>query len=126
VADDATSGLFDIRSRAHGEAPPIPEEYRGPGTEPKPHVKRGIRWLEDLQNPAAKNRLEASLDGVDSVTVKTEKAWLDVTRPITPEIDTKTSATITLVSGAGSVDVDVSAGETERTVKLCEARAQAR
>jgi hypothetical protein len=125
VADDVTRGLVDIRSRGHGEAPPIPEEYRGPGTEPKPHVKRGIRWLEGLKNPAAKNRLEVSLEGVDSVTVRTEKARLDVTRPITLEIDTTTSATITLVSGAGSVDVDVLAGETERTVTLCEARAQA-
>lgn len=118
VVDGADSGLVDARSGAIGKAPPIVADYRGSGTEPTPHVKRGTRWNENMQQPTLHNSLAIDLESVRAVTVWVEAAQLSPDEPIEMEVDSSTPATITLVSSDGTTTVNVPAGHSEKSVHI--------
>jgi dienelactone hydrolase len=119
VGDGADHGLVDVRSLGFGEAEPIVQRYRREGTEPAPHIERGVEWEEPLSDPPPRNALDLALEDVSSVTVWVEEANLDPDREITVTVTSTIPATITLACSAKRVDVNVSAGETETTVPPC-------
>lgn len=119
TAGEAADGLVDVRSLAFGEALPTVEQYNGAGTEPAPHTKQGVRWSNPLVDPAARNALELSLEEIGSLTVWVEEAEIDPTRDIELTVESTTPATVTLASSLGSVDVEVPAGQSETTVRIC-------
>ena len=119
VAGDAEAGLVDARSLGFGEADPVVSRYRREGTEPKPHIKRGIDWASALSAPRARNELAVTLEAVDEVTLRLEAAAIDPTQELTLSVESTTDAEITLASGRGSLTVSVPAGESTRTVRVC-------
>lgn len=119
VADDAADGLVDAHSAAFGEGAPVVERYRRPGTEPYPHVKRGVEWADPTVDPAADNALSLSLTDVTALTVWVEEAELDASDPIKLTVDATHETTVTLASNRGRTAVTVPAGHTERTVRIC-------
>jgi pimeloyl-ACP methyl ester carboxylesterase len=116
--DDA-AGLVDAISHADGYGEPVPENFRGPGTEPAPHVKRGTRWSAPLSPSPARNALDVTLEGVDTATVYVEAAGLDPTRSLTLTVDSEGPSTLILMGSFGEQAIEVPAGTTERTVRLC-------
>lgn len=119
TAAGASSGLVDAHSKAIRERTPISGDYRGPGTEPDPHVKRGTRWEGELVTSPAKNELEIDLEGVTAVTFWVEEAGIDPTEPLHLAIDTTALVRIVLAGSFGEEAVEVPSGHTERTVRLC-------
>lgn len=118
VADEAESGLVDVRSLAFGQAPPTIEEFQGEGDDPSPHVKRGVRWLETLQDPPAENALEIELEDVTEVTIWVEDAQLDTKEPIRLDVETTISTTVVLATRNQTEAISFPAGRSERTVTI--------
>jgi dienelactone hydrolase len=119
AADDVEDGLLDVRSLGFGEAEPVVARYEREGTEPKPHVKRGVEWKEPLTAPAPKNVLEVELEDVVEATVWIDEAELDATRPLTIRATSTRAATLVLESAFGTLEVEIPAGESEQTVQVC-------
>lgn len=120
TADNAQDGLVDIRSLGFGEAEPIVAKFEREGTEPKPHLKRGVEWKEPLVNPSEENTLEVKLEDVTKTTVWMEEAKLVATRPLTLRTLSNRPATLVLQSKFGRLQVDVPEGESEQTVQVCD------
>jgi dienelactone hydrolase len=118
VVDGADSGLIDVRSAAIDGAPPIVVDYRGPGTKPAPHVKRGTRWNESMHELALRNALDIDLEEVSAVTIWVEDAQLSTNKPIELDIDSTTPATITLASSDGTTDVHIPDGHSEKSIQI--------
>jgi dienelactone hydrolase len=116
---DSVEGLVDAVSHADGYGDPVAEDFRGPGTEPAPHTKRGTRWGAPLDVSAARNALDVTLEGVDSATVFVEAAGLDPARRLTVTVESDGSSTLVLKGSFGKRAVEVEAGTTETTVTLC-------
>lgn len=117
--DGADSGLVDALSRAEGYAPPRTENFRGLGTDPDPHLKRGTRVHEGPAAGPGANQLEVTLEGVGTATCYVEEAGLDPARPLTLVVESDGPATLTLAGSFGGHEVTVDAGVTERTFRLC-------
>ena len=118
VVDGEPHGLVDIRSEAFGEAPPEPVNFEGEGTEPAPHEKHGTRWHESLRDPPPRNAFNVRLEEVGAMTVWVEEAQIDINEPITLSVDSSAPATIVLASSKGNEEVNVPAGQSERTVTI--------
>lgn len=120
VDDETRSGVVDVHSKAFGTRLPLRDEFHRPGTEPRPHLKRGIEWTEDLTNPSPppENTLEVDLEDATSVTLHVEAAAIDPREPVDLVVESTTSATIELRSSVGDETVDVPPGESRRTVSL--------
>jgi dienelactone hydrolase len=117
---ETAEGLVDAVSHADGYGAPVTEDFRGPGTEPAPHTKRGTRWGAPLDESPAYNALDVTLEGVDTATVYVAAAGLDPTRRLDLTVDSDGPATLVLTGSFGERAVEVSAGRTETTVQLCE------
>lgn len=118
IDERADSGLVDVRSGAFGESPPTVENIRGTGTEPSPHLKRGIRWVETVIDQPPTNSLDANLDGVTEVTFWVKDAGLDPRKPIELSVDSTIPTTVVLACVNTTKDVDLPAGHSERTVAI--------
>lgn len=118
TASDVTSGLVDAHSKAIEEQTPLQANYRRPGSEPDPHIKRGTRWEDQLVTSPRENEVEIDLNGVSGVTLWVEEAHIDPTAPVHLTIDTTHSVQITLAGSFGDEVVDVAPGHTEMTVRL--------
>jgi len=120
VAADADSGLVDVESKALQGANQRSTDYRITGTEPDPHVRRGTQWEKQLLNAGPRNELDIALDQVTSLTLWIADAGLDEEEPIELSVRSTDPATITLAGSFGSHDVDVPAGQSSRTGRLCQ------
>lgn len=120
VAATADSGLVDVTSAALAQATPQAADYRHPGTDPDPHVKRGTRWITPVQGEPRKNALSIELEDVESVTLWIEEANIDPDTPIDLVVESTIPATIILRSSDGATNVRVPAGTTKRTVHVRE------
>jgi len=121
VDDDAASGLVDARSEAFGGGPPVTVNVRDVGLDPHQHVKRGTRWVENVDGAPVRNRLDIELDGVTAVTLWVDEADVDPAEPLTLVVESSRAATITLRSAALDADglaVEVPEGESTRTIDL--------
>ncbi len=116
VAPGADSALVDARSLARGEALPTTSEITGVGMDPAPHIKRGIAWTQGTET--ARNALEVSLEGVSAVTIWSERAGIDTTKPLELSIDSPAEAVVTLAGSFGARAITAPAGSTKMTVKI--------
>jgi len=117
--EDAGSGLVDAISRTDGYAEPLAEDFRGFGRDPDPHLKRGTRVLGRPDAGAGANELDVTLEGAGEATVYVEEAGLDPTQPLTLVVESDGPATLTLMGSFGERAVEIDAGTTERTLRLC-------
>jgi hypothetical protein len=120
--EDERSGLVDATSLADGYAPPEIGTFRNVGTEPRPHLARGVQWETppiDGRRPP-ENALEVSLEGVESTTVWVEEAGLDPDEEITVRIESGEAATLTLASAFGTYDLEVPEGDSIHELQLAE------
>ena len=120
VGEDADSGLVDVRSGGYGESPPTVENIRGTGTDPSPHLKRGIQWAETIRDPPSENSLDVELKGVSEVTLWVVDAGLDPQEPIKLTVDSTSPTKVILNDGNRSTAVNLPAGQSMRTVSLQE------
>jgi hypothetical protein len=116
VASDADSALVDARSLVRGEALPTTSEIAGVGVDPAPHIKRGIAWTQGTE--AARNALSITLEGAAAVTIWSERAGIDTTKPFELSIDSPTQAVVTLAGSFGARAFTAPAGSTKMTVKI--------
>jgi dienelactone hydrolase len=119
VADDADSGLVDVCSEAFDGGEPVISEYRGAGTDPAPHTKRGTRWKTPNVKSPPENVLHLELEEVRAVTIWIEEANLTPEKPIEMKVDSTTPATISLKSPVGIMNIEVEAGTSARTIQIC-------
>lgn len=119
VGDGTDNGLVDVRSLGFGEAEPIVQRYRREGTNPAPHVKRGIEWKEPVIDPQPQNALNLDLTDIESVTIWVEEANLDASEPIRLVVDSNRAVTLTLAASCETHIVEVPAGHSERLVRVC-------
>jgi dienelactone hydrolase len=118
VAEEASSGLVDVRSNAFGEAPPVEAMIKETGTDPAPHIKRGVRWKESLQNLPPQNSMDLDLEDVRTLTIWVEEAQLDPAEPITLVVNSTIPTTIVLASSTTKKEIHLPAGHSERNVQL--------
>lgn len=118
VTDEAEEGRVDAISYAEGYASPITDDYRGPSTEPDPHLKRGTRWVDTLDDGRERNALDLDLDAVSSLTVYLDEAQLDAETPLQLRTAATTEATVTLVADGRRREVSVSAGTNEQIIRF--------
>lgn len=116
VAPGAESALVDARSLARGEALPTTSEIAGAGVDPAPHIKRGITWTQGTE--PARNALAVSLEGVSAVTIWSERAGIDTTRPFELSIESPAEAVVTLAGSFGAPAITAAEGTTTMTVKI--------
>jgi hypothetical protein len=116
VAQGAESALVDARSLARGEALPTTSEIAGVGVDPAPHIKRGIAWTQGTET--ARNALEVSLEGVSAVTIWSERAGIDTTKPFELSIESAANTVVTLAGSFGARAITAPAGTTTMTVKI--------
>lgn len=118
VADGEAHGLVDARSLGFGEGDPVVRTFERPGTDPKPHTKRGVEWIDRPERPR-RNGLELEIEQVSAVTVWVDEAALDPHQPIEVAVKSTGTATLTLASSVGETTVEVDEGRTEETVRIC-------
>ncbi|MEX2556879.1 MAG: prolyl oligopeptidase family serine peptidase [Actinomycetota bacterium] len=116
VAQGAESALVDARSLVHGEALPATSEIAGVGVDPAPHIKRGLTWTQGTETP--RNALEVSLEGVSAVTIWSERAGIDTTKPFELTIESPAQAVVTLAGSFGARALTAPAGSTKMTIKI--------
>lgn len=116
---DAAEDSVDAISHVDGYGEPVTEDFRSPGTDPAAHTKRGTRWVAPLSTSAFRNALDVSLSGVDTASIYVEAAGLDPTRPLTLTVESDGPSTLVLKGSFGERAVDVDAGTTEHTLRLC-------
>jgi dienelactone hydrolase len=110
-------GFVDIESKAQNEASPVRESYKSEGTDPAPHIKRGISWRSALNSPNIKNGLEMNLENIVSATIWLEDAGLDPTQPISLSVDSSSPVTLEFVCSSGVRIKQISAGQTNTTIE---------
>ena len=118
IPDDLDEGKVDAISHGNGYSPPITDNYRGPGTRPDPHLKRGTRWTDTLNDGRTANALELDLDGVSALTVYLEEAQLNPEAPLQLRTTTTTDTTVTLVGSGRRREVFISTGKQNQVVRL--------
>lgn len=116
VAPGASSGLVDAVSHVRGAGAPEISPILGAGTEPLPHIRRGIEWTETKS--VARNALTLTLEGVRSVTVWPEAAGLDAKGPIDLSISSSTPVDVVLAGRFGGTLLALPAGSTEASVRM--------
>ncbi|WP_255151729.1 prolyl oligopeptidase family serine peptidase [Halorarius halobius] len=118
IAADAHSALVDAVSLADGYGDPATDEFSGFGSRPSPYKRSGLVWESPDDIRPAENALDLRLEGAAAATLWVEEAGLDPNEPLTLRVDSDTPATLTLAGSFGRHDVEVSAGESEQTVRL--------
>ena len=102
VAEGAARGTVDAVDRAAPDGEPVATVFTRPGSDPEPHVARGVEWTPSPAIPA--NAIELLLVDVVAVTVDVGRTDVDVARTWTATIDTTTQSTLTLDGvGPGSL-----------------------
>ncbi|HJR18834.1 MAG TPA: prolyl oligopeptidase family serine peptidase, partial [Actinomycetota bacterium] len=114
VAEGAEAGVVDARALVRGEAVPTPVTIAGVGFAPAFHIKRGINWIKGTEAP--RNVLEVKLDGVSSVTIWSEQAGFDASKPFELRVDSAVPAVVTLAGRFGARALSAGAGTTTMTV----------
>ncbi|WP_255198350.1 prolyl oligopeptidase family serine peptidase [Halorarius litoreus] len=118
VTDAAHTGLVDAISLADGYGEPVVDEFVGAGRSPNVHKRRGVHWKSPVETQPARNALQVSLEGVETVTLWVEDAGLDPTDELTLAVDSDSAATVTLAGSFGYREVEVPEGASETTVRL--------
>ena len=118
VASDAATGKVDARDLAAGQASPSTRTYQEYRDDPDLHLASGLIWLDSVFVPDARNRLQLDLDGVASVTVWLDATQLDVSAPIEIESRSTHEAVVTLVSHAGTKELQIPAAPSTQLVEL--------
>ncbi len=117
VASDVATGRVDARDLAAGQAPSAVRSYQEYRDQPDHHLASGVEWGEPLLLPRPSNRLELELQGVVSVTVWLDATHLDVRQPIEMVSQSTHEAIVTLVSGAGTREIEIPAAASTRMVE---------
>ncbi|WP_226004724.1 prolyl oligopeptidase family serine peptidase [Natrinema salinisoli] len=120
VAGDVEDGLIDVLSLADGYGEPVAEEFEAESTEPRANTREGIRWRPPLQYRPAENAIELVAEAVTAATLYVDDARVDTTEPLELRVETSRDLTLTLTSGAGERTLEFPAGDSSRTVALCE------
>ena len=118
VASDAATGKVDARDLAAGQASPSTRTYQEYRDDPDLHLASGLIWLDSVFVPDARNRLQLDLDGVASVTVWLDATQLDVSAPIEIESRSTHEAVVTLVSHAGTKELQIPTAPSTQLVEL--------
>jgi pimeloyl-ACP methyl ester carboxylesterase len=100
VATTKPSGLVDARSLVSGQGLPGLTEIAAPGTDPTPHLRRGISWTSTTED--ASNTLVVSLTDVASVTLWIDRAGIDLSDTVHVVVTSSTATTVTLKTAAGT------------------------
>ncbi|MGH2786222.1 MAG: prolyl oligopeptidase family serine peptidase [Actinomycetota bacterium] len=116
VAPGAEAAVVDARSLVQGEAPPVVQDVSGVGFAPAFHIKRGINWITGSEAP--QNVLEVKLDGVSSVTIWSEQAGFDASKPFELRVDSAVPALVKLAGSFGARALSAGAGTTTMTVNV--------
>ncbi len=115
VAAGARGGLVDARS-LRKNLTYEPASFAGPGTDPSPHVKRGVTWNPVAQVP--ENTLVVSLTDVASATLWIERSGLNTSGFIRLRLSSNIPATLTMAGTFGTRTISVPAGQTTQTFRI--------
>jgi len=116
VAEGAPSGIVDARSLIRGEGAPVVHGLTGAGTDPLPHVKRGVTWEPTVT--AKRNAIEVTAEGVSGVTVWVERAGVDAAKPFELSVTSPTPVSVVLAGSFGARALAAAAGTTTTTVRI--------
>ena len=75
-----------------------------------------LAWTQGTET--ARNALEVSLEGVSAVTIWSERAGIDTTKPFELSIESPAQAVVTLAGSFGARAITAPAGTTKMTVKI--------
>lgn len=115
-APSAEAAVVDARSLVQGEAAPERSEIAGAGLDPAPHLRRGLSWTATAE--PARNAIEVTLDGVSAVTIWSEQAGIDTSKPFELSITSPTNALVTLAGSFGARTLAAAAGTTRMTIRI--------
>jgi pimeloyl-ACP methyl ester carboxylesterase len=118
ITESAHTALVDATSLAGGYGEPVADDFKGVGRAPNLYKQRGVRWKSPDETRPARNALDVTLEGVESVTFWVEDAGLDPSEELSLEVDSDGPATVTLAGSFGRRDLEVPAGDSETTVRL--------
>ena len=115
VGQGLAQGTVDVVDLASGEGAPIVTVFTRPGTDPDPHVARGVEWTSTAAPRT--NGVSATLTGIDAVALDLARTSIRSSAPVTVQVTTDRPVRVRLLGlPHGPVVLDLPAGTTTRIV----------